>query len=197
MKTLVNNIKMINETVKIKVQTENGDSEAGVDSDEVTWKIEEPNLTPKTTEWFWALGILAFALIVFSILLKNYLLIIIVALTIFIIYSSKNKKLELINFRLDNDGLYIEHKFYPYDSFESFWIFPARLNDYAPSRSGGEAHTDEERELALRYKRHLAPLLIVPFHNNDESRIRKILNKYLPESEEQESLIDLLRKRFF
>ncbi len=174
---------MTNETVKIKVQTENNASEASTDSDEVNWRIEEPYLTPKTTEWFWVFGILAFALIVFSILLKNYLLTIIVTLAIFIIYSNKNKKPELINFRLDNDGLYIEHKFYPYDSFESFWIFPARLND--------------ERELALRYKRHLAPLLIAPFYNNDEPKIRRILNKYLPESEEQESLIDLLRKRFF
>jgi len=173
---------MTNETVKIKIKNENNDSEINPDSDGVNWRIEEPDLTPKTTEWFWAFGILAFALIVFSILLKNYLLTIILALAIFIIYSSKNKKPELINFRLDNDGLYIEHKFYPYDSFESFWLFPAQ---------------NEKRELALRHKRHLSPLLIVLFHNNDEPRIRRILNKYLPESEEKESLIDLLRKRFF
>ncbi len=161
---------MTDEAVEIKIKTE----------DKITWRIEEPDLTPKTTEWFWAFGILALSFIVFSILLKNYLLIIILALAIFIIYSSKNKKPELINFRLDNDGLYIEDKFYPYDSFESFWIFPAH-----------------NRELALRHKRHLMPLLIAPFHNNDEPEIRRILNKYLPESEEQESLIDLLRKRFF
>ncbi|MDP2946251.1 MAG: hypothetical protein Q8N61_02245 [bacterium] len=154
------------------------------DFSEINWEIAEPDFTPKTTEWFWALGILALALIVFSILLKNYLLIIIVALAIFIIYSSKNKKPELINFRLDNDGLYIEYKFYSYDGFESFWIFPA----------GRPAHN---REIALRYKRHLAPLLILPFHSDDELRIRKILTKYLTESEEQESLIDLLKKRFF
>lgn len=174
---------MMNETVKIKVQIENNTSETSADFSEINWEIEEPDFTPKTTEWFWALGILALALIVFSILLKNYLLIIIIALAIFIIYSSKNKKPELINFRLDNDGLYIEYKFYPYDGFESFWIF--------------EAHADKERELALRYKRHLAPLLILPFHSDDEPKIRKILNEYLPESEEQESLIDLLRKKFF
>ena len=184
---------MTNETVKIKIKNENNDSKISPDSDGVNWRIEEPNFMPKTTEWFWAFGILAFALIVFSILLKNYLLTIILALAIFIIYSSKDKKPELINFRLDNDGLYIERKFYPYDSFESFWIFPARNG----SPEGGETQIDEKYELALRYKRHLAPLLIAPFHNNDEQKIRRILNKYLPESEEQESLIDLLRKRFF
>ncbi|MDP3003924.1 MAG: hypothetical protein Q8N43_00200 [Candidatus Azambacteria bacterium] len=172
---------MTNENIKIRIE------------DNLEWRIEEPDFTPKTTRWFWALGILAFALIVFSILLKNYLLTIILALAIFIIYSSKNKKPELVNFRLDNDGLYIERKFYPYDSFESFWIFPVR----GGSPEEGENTTDEERELALRYKRHLVPLLIVLFHNDDEQKIRKFLNKYLPENEEQESLIDLLRKRFF
>ncbi|MEK7178053.1 MAG: hypothetical protein AAB721_00100, partial [Patescibacteria group bacterium] len=115
---------MINETVKIKVQTEDNTSETNFDFSEINWEIEEPDFTPKTIEWFWALGILALALIVFSILLKNYLLIIIVALAIFIIYSSKNKKPDFINFRLNNDGLYIEYKFYSYDGFESFWIFP-------------------------------------------------------------------------
>ena len=151
--------------------------------DELSWQIEEPDFTPKTTEWFWALGIFAFALIVFSILLKNYLLIIIVALAAFIIYSNKNKQPEIVNFRLDDDGLYIEDKFYPYDGFESFWIF---VNI-----------TGKKRELVLRYKKHLTPLLIIPFHNDDESKIRKILSGHLPENEEKESLIDLLKKRFF
>ena len=192
------NTKMTNETVKIKIKNENNDSEISPDSDGVSWRIEEPDHLPKTTEWFWALGILALALIVFSILLKNYLLIIIVALTIFIIYSSKNKNLELVNFQLDSDGLYIERQFYSYDGFESFWIFPAQFEQQiergSPRYAGRPAHN---RELAFRYQRHLLPLLIVPFHNDDELAIRRILNKYLPESEEQESLIDLLRKRFF
>ena len=135
---------------------------------------------PKTTEWFWALGIFAFALIVFAVLLKNYLLIVIVGLAAFIIYSNKNKRPETINFRLNDNGLYIEDKFHPYDSFESFWIFPG-----------------EKQEFVLRRKERFIPLLTVPFHENDESQIRKILSENLPEKEEDESLIDLLSKRFF
>jgi hypothetical protein len=164
---------MTDETVEIKIKTE----------DKITWKIEESDIAPKTTEWFWALGILALAFIVFSILLKNYLLTIIVALAAFIIYSNKNKKPELINFCLDNKGLSIEQKFYPYDNFESFWIFPGR--------------TDKKQELALRQKQRWAPLLIIPFYSKDKNRIEEILATHLAENEEQESLIDLLRKRFF
>ena len=147
---------------------------------EFNWKIEERNFMPKTTEWFWALGIFAFALIVFAILLKNYLLIVIVALAALIIYINKNKQPETINFYLDDNGLYIEDKFHSYDSFESFWIFPG-----------------EKQEFVLHRKERFIPLLAVPFHENDESQIRKILTDHLPEKEEHESLIDSLSKRFF
>ncbi|MDO8443494.1 MAG: hypothetical protein Q7S78_00685 [Candidatus Azambacteria bacterium] len=147
---------------------------------ELNWKIEERNFMPKTTEWFWALGIFAFALIVFAVLLKNYLLIVIVGLAAFIIYGNKNKPPETVNFRLNGDGLYIGDKFYPYNSFESFWIF-----------------SGEKQEFVLRRKERFIPLLAVPFHENDEPQIRKILTEYLEEKEERESLIDLLRKIFF
>src|SRR3989344_4115395 len=147
---------------------------------EINWKIEEPNFTPKTAEWFWALGIMAFALIVFAILLKNYLFIIIVALTALIIYGNRRREPEIINFRLDNSGLRAGNKFYDYENFESFWIF-----------------LGEKKEFVLHYKKHLMPLLTVPFHDHDEPEIRQILSEHLREREEQESFIDILRKRFF
>ncbi|MDO8676194.1 MAG: hypothetical protein Q7K16_00850 [Candidatus Azambacteria bacterium] len=176
---------MADEIIKLKIRDGNAPEEISSASSEIDWKIEEPDHLPKNAEWFWALSILALALIVFSILLKNYLLIIIVALAAFVIYVRKNKRRELIDFRLDNQGLHIDHRFYPYENFESFWIFPAQFEQRI------------EREIAFHFKKHLTPLLIIPFYNNDETSIRKTLNKYLEETEENESFIDLLRKKFF
>ncbi len=169
---------MASETVKIKVQSGDDFAAEKESEPEINWQIEEPDHLPKNAEWFWALGILALSLIVFSILLKNYLLIIIIALAAFVIYARKNKRRELVDFRLDNKGLHIDSKFYSYEDFESFWIFP-------------------DKEIAFRNKRRLLPLLIAPFNGDDESAIKKILSDYLPESEEEESFLDLLRKRFF
>ena len=175
---------MTNEPIKIKIHSvSDADNET-----EMQWRIKEPQFAPKSREWLWALGIFAVAIIIFSILFKNYLFIVIVGLAAFIIYVLKGKEADFLNFRLDDDGLHIENKFYPYENFESFWIFPAQLDDWP-------AHV--EREFVFRYKKHFMPLLIIPFHHNDESQIRKILSKYLEENEEKESLIDLLRKRFF
>ncbi len=175
---------MTDEVIKLKIRDGNA-------PEKISWRINEPALVPKNSQWYWAFAIFGLAIIVFSILLQNYLLIIIVALVALIFYSSKNKKPEIINFLLDAEGLHIGKKLYHYDNFESFWIFPAR----ADLETG--TTTLEDREMAFRYKRDLMPLLILPFHNNDETPIKKILLKYLPENEEEESLIDLLRKRFF
>ena len=162
---------MPNENIKITIK------------DEISWRIEESDFAPQTAEWFWALGILAFALVVFAVLLKNYLLIVIIALAAFIIYENKNKKPELIHFTLDGNGLRVGDKFYPYENFKSFWIY--------------ENIAGQKRELVFRRQQNFMPLLTIFFNNEDESEIQKILNKHLPEKEEPESLIDLLRKRFF
>jgi len=159
---------MTNETIKIKVQEESG----------VNWQIEERQTNLNNGQWLWALAIIGFAVVIFSILLKNYLLIIIVALTAFIIYASKNKKPEIHNFHLDSNGIDIDGELYHYDNFESFGILP-------------------DEEIALRRKHHLMPLLIIPFHGREELEIRKILESHLPESEEEESFLDLLQKKFF
>lgn len=166
---------MTNETIKIKVQEDHQENSA---LDELNWQMEERQSNLNNNEWLWALAIIGFAIVVFSILLKNYLLIIIVALAAFIIYARKFKKSEMHDFRLDNEGITIDGKLYSYDNFDSFWIFPAT-------------------EIAFRKKHHLMPLLIVPFHDYEESDIRKILESQLPENEEEESFLDLLQKKFF
>jgi len=173
---------MINETIKIKVREENQENSASDEispaSGGVNWQIEERPVNLNNGQWLWALAIIGFAVIIFSIMLKNYLLIIIVALTIFIIYARKFKKPETHDFRFDSDGIAIDGKLYHYENFESFWIFP-------------------DEEIALRRKHHLMPLLVIPFHGHEELEIRRILESYLPESEEEESFLDLLRKKFF
>jgi hypothetical protein len=165
---------MENQTEKINIR---------VEKPAVSWQIKSPNLMPKTAEWLWAIGIFGFAIAIFSILLKNYLLLIIVIISAFIIYAMKKRESELYTFRIDENGLHIEHKLYHYNRFESFWVFESSVNG--------------EHEFALHHKHHLTPLLIIPFHEKDKDAIRKILSEHLEESEEKEPLLDLLRKRLF
>ncbi len=166
---------MADETVKIKI---NDDADVVY---ELGWQTPEPELLPKTAEGFWAMAILGAAFLIFSLLLKNYLLAIIVILVAIIFYGLMNKRPEMINFRLDDSGLHINETFYPYENFESFWIFEGLLDN----------------EVVFRYKKHFMPLLTIPFNAGDETKIRNMLKRHLPEVEEKASLIDLFRKRFF
>ena len=166
---------MSNDIVKIKVREESQENPA---LEEISWQIEERQTNLNNSQWLWALTIVGFAIVVFGVLFKNYLLIVIVALAAFIIYMSKNKKPEMHDFRLDSEGIAIDGKLYSYENFESFWIFP-------------------DDEIAFRRKHHLMPLLIIPFHSREELEVRKILENRLPESEEEESFLDLLQKKLF
>lgn len=154
------------------------DNEMGAVPNEINWQIEERPINFKNKEWLWALVIVSFAIVIFSILLKNYLLIIIVALAAFIIYASKNKMPNWHHFRLNGEGLSIDNKIFPYDNFESFWIF-------------------ESKEIAFRRKHHFMPLLTIPFSDRQESLIREIVSNHLPEVEEEETFLDLLQKNIF
>lgn len=160
--------KQMDKVIRIKINSSD---------DNISWQFEQRPMAPKS-EWLWALAIFGFAMVIFGIILKNYLLIVIIALTVFIIYTSKNKTLEFHSFKLSGEGLYINGKIYPYESFESFWIFKGN-------------------EIAFRSKKRFMPLLITPFNGKDEQIIRKILSEHLPEVEEEESFLDLLQKKIF
>lgn len=174
---------MADETVKLKIRNDEDGSEDNSLSEEISWQVDDRPMAHISSQWLWSLAIVGFAIIIFSILLKNYLLIVIVFLSAFIIYASKNKKPESHNFRLTSEGLYIDEKFYNYEDFESYWIFSNQF--------------ESQKELALRYKRKFMPLLTAPFHGKDEQAIEKILENSLPKNEEEESFLDLLRKKFF
>lgn len=147
-------------------------------ANEINWHIEERPVNSKNKEWFWALAIIGFSVVIFSIMLKNYLLIIIVALAAFIIYTSNKKVSEMHYFKLNDEGLHINDRLFPYDNFESFWIFPSQ-------------------EIAFRRKHHLMPLLVIPFNSNEESQIENVISSHLPKVEEEESFLDLLQKKIF
>ena len=178
MRCRVDILGMVDETIKINIRNEDGDSENYSFQSEIQWQIEDGPTKPANSQWLWALAIIGFSIIIFAVILKNYLLAVIVFLSAFIVYAGKFKKTEIHDFRLDGEGIVIDEKLYSYENFESFWIF-----------------TNEE--IAFRRKQRLMPLLIVPFNGNKELEIRKILESHLPENEEEESFLDLLRKKLF
>ena len=79
-------------------------------------------------------------------------------------------------FAFTNRGVLIADRLYPWSELKSFWIF------YSPIR----------HELSFESKKALMPYMKIPLGGVDPEKIKEIVSKFLPEVEQQESLIDNL-----
>ncbi len=151
-----------------------------MDKNEVSWSAPEYDHQPKSKEWFWALGILTFALIVAALLLKNFLFASFILLAGFTVALYGVKKPAIIKYSVSGGGVKIAEKFYPYESLKSFWI------RYEPPA---------KKELELITKKIIMPRLILPLEDADPNEVRAILIKVLKEEEVQESLSEIIARR--
>ena len=91
----------------------------------------------------------------------------------------------MINFSLTDRGIIVHNpssekggKMYPWSELDSFWIF------YNPP---------VRRELSVKSKKTLMPYIKIQLAENlDPEKIKEVVAKFIPEEEQQESLIDNL-----
>jgi len=82
-----------------------------------------------------------------------------------------------MKFALTERGVLIEKTLYPWQNLQSFWIF------YNPPL---------HKDLALESKKAFMPRIKIALGKTDPSQVRDIVKKFLPEVEQEESLIDNL-----
>lgn len=83
------------------------------------------------------------------------------------------------HFALTSRGLAIGERLYEFDDLESFWIF------YDPPLM---------KDLALRSKKALMPIIRMPIGDTDPLRLREILLRFLREEEQEMGLTDIISK---
>ena len=147
----------------------------------LSWEALEYEYHEKTTDWYWAVGIVTFGFFVLALILKNFLFAILVAIAgfTFALYGARRPK--IVSFAITSRGLKIGEKLYPYDNLKSFWL------NYDPPNI---------KELYVISKKFFAPQISIPLGASDPNKIREYLLKFLEEKEIQESLSDVIA-RFF
>jgi len=82
-----------------------------------------------------------------------------------------------LKFHLTERGVLIEKTLYPWQSLKSFWVF------YNPPL---------HKDLSLESKKAFMPYIKIPLGKTEPVKVREIVIKFLPEIEQEESLIDNL-----
>jgi len=153
----------------------------------IEWVAPEFVKYKKGKNWFILPAIIALVLIIIALFAKNFLLVIAIILTAFIIFIYALKEPRKIKFSISKQGIQVDKNQYRFEDLKSFWIFH---NSASP-----EDESPEIKELSIRSKKMFIPYIKIPLDNQDSTKIRKLLLKFLPERRHPDSLSDELARK--
>ena len=143
------------------------------------WEGREYEHAPKSADWYWALGIVAAAGAVASVLFGNILFAVLIIIAASAIGLHAAKQPPLHRFRLIESGLIIGNDLFPYERMVSFSVLE---------------NADESRPLILSIKTRdwSAPHLLVPLDGDDAEKIYAHFLHHVDEEEHPHSFTDLV-----
>lgn len=164
-------------------QPEPGSSQSGQAADpypSVSWSASEYIAHHKGPGWYVGLGaVTGLAAAVVFVLTKDWITLvsIVVAALLFGVFASR--KPDVLNYSLDESGIMIERKHYPYEEFKSFSVHD----------EGGI------RSLSLLPLKRFMPGLSLYYPPDMEQQVLGTISLYMPHEERQPDAVDRFMKR--
>ncbi len=141
----------------------------------LSWHAREYHHEPKSIDWFWAVGIIALCVAITSVIYGDILfaILILIGSGALVIYAVREP--EVVYFELNEKGVLIDRKLYPYATLESFWV---------------EIHNNvhPHPKLLIKSQKISMPLIAIPVDEVHPDDVRRFLLDYLPEEEHFEPL---------
>lgn len=141
------------------------------------WDAEGYLFEEKSSDWYWALGIIAVAAGIASILFGNVILALLIVAAAGTLALSTLKRPRLHRFRITDDGVMIDENLYEYDSIVSFSVLEYLDPSVPPA-------------LSLRTHKLLAPHLLIPIVGHDPVEIYEFFADHVEEGKHDESVVD-------
>lgn len=139
------------------------------------WQSPEHRFDKKSADWYWILGIVSTAIAVLSFYFGNLLFGIFIIIAAFTVGMLSYKDTKVVLVRITSKGIAFDRHFYPWRSYQSFWI--------------EDDHIHGPRILISPISTFL-PLASVPINEEiDLNELRDILIEFLEEEPLQESII--------
>jgi len=126
--------------------------------EDLKWSALEYEEKERSTDWFWALGIIVVAVCITSIIYKNYFFAILTILSGILLGFFAIKKPEMVSYELNKKGLKIKTRLFPYKTIKAFFI-----------------HIGPKSTLFIRSGRMFMPTLSIPIQNEMAEEIKSIM----------------------
>jgi type IV secretory pathway component VirB8 len=135
------------------------------------WETMEYELNKKSTDWYWAIGVIAVCGTVASIIYGNFLFAVFIIIGAGSLILFQVKKPKVIKIAILSQGIKIDQYLYTFDSLKNFWI-------------ESDAH-----RLLLTSTRFILPTIILNLEGADQDEVRELLSEKLEEKEIKHSLM--------
>lgn len=143
------------------------------------WEGQEYDHSPKSGDWYWALGIIAIAATVACILFGNYLFAILIVIATVTIALHSMKHPPIHRFRVVEQGLVIGDELYAFDNMISFSVLEDIENELPPL-------------LSIKNESWLSPHLMIPLEGVDADGVYEYFLHHVQEEKHEHKLSDLL-----
>ena len=145
----------------------------------IEWEGREYEHSPKSADWYWALGIIGVAGTIAAILFGNVLLAILIIIAMATIAIHATKQPPIHRFRLIDTGLMIGDDLHPYERMTSFSILEDIEGEFPPL-------------LSIKAASWHSPHIVIPLAGVDADMIYEYFLHHVDESEHQHTFNDLV-----
>lgn len=141
------------------------------------WYGKEYAFEEKGADWYWALGIIAFAAVVACVLFNNILLalVVVAAASSLALVAAKHPRTH--HFMIFDTGVGIDNSLYLYEDMIDFSVLEYLDETLPPA-------------LSIKTNHILAPHLLIPIVDHDPIDIYEYVSQHLPEGAHENSLMD-------
>ncbi len=146
------------------------------------WEGVEYEHNEKSPDWYWALGIIATAGVIASVLFANYLLAVLIVAAAAALALHAAKKPPVHRFALTEEGLHIGHELHPYQRMRSFAVL-----EYPDA-------ADVPPVLSIKTEHWLAPHLLIPLNGVDADALYAYLLERVEEGEHPPTMADVVAR---
>ncbi len=139
------------------------------------WEAHEYLFQEKSSDWYWAVGIISLSIGVLSMIFGNMLFGLIIIMGGFILSIFAARRPRLVRYELSKIGILIDKRLFPYGTLESFWVEDNR-------------HLEFQSKLLFKSQRIMVPLMVIPLDGMNPEDIRDFLLDHLLEEHHIEPL---------
>ncbi len=137
----------------------------------IKWFAPEYRSKERSTDWYWAWGIIALSAIIIAVYLHSYIFAVLIVVSIFALMTVVIRDSKLFEYEINEKGIKAGKDFFAYEFIECFWI----------------KDTKDEDLLIIKTHKFLSPIISIILENVDLNAVRDFLLKKTKEKELEES----------